>query len=89
MGREAAPAGNAVVAAKVTGPSAFAVMSRAAYWALVVPSGSDWVRNRNVPLSVVSAFSPRVSTMAKERREYRYFMTVFGRCACVVDAEGR
>jgi hypothetical protein len=40
-GSSESPAGKAVAAEKVTGPSAFAVTNRATYSALVVPSGSD------------------------------------------------
>src|SRR2546426_10845128 len=49
------------VMVNTTGPSALAVRSRATYSALVLPSGSERVRNRKVPLSAVPAITGRTA----------------------------
>ena len=49
------------VMVNTTGPSALAVRSRATYSALVLPSGSERVRNRKVPLSAVPAIAGRTA----------------------------
>src|SRR5438876_9354795 len=49
------------VMVNTTGPSALAVRSRATYSALVLPSGSERVMNRKVPLSAVPAITGRTA----------------------------
>src|SRR5206468_4442078 len=49
------------VMVNTTGPSALAVRSRATYSALVLPSGSERVRKRKVPLSAVPAITGRTA----------------------------
>ena len=54
------------VTVNTTGPSALAVRSRATYSALVLPLGSERVKNRKVPLSAVPAATGRTATKAKD-----------------------
>src|SRR6266478_5806474 len=49
------------VIVNTTGPSALAVRTRATYSALVLPSGSERVRKRKVPLSAVPALTGRTA----------------------------
>src|SRR2546425_433372 len=49
------------VMVNTTGPSALAVRTRATYSALVLPSGSERVRKRKVPLSAVPALTGRTA----------------------------
>src|SRR5215469_14806038 len=78
------PRGNADKAEKVTGPSALAVMNRAAYSALVVPTGSDWVRNLNTPLSAVLAPTVRESaTIIVESQRVFFIFDARHRTGCM------
>src|SRR5882724_6503387 len=49
------------VMVNTTGPSALAVRTRATYSVLVLPSGSERVRKRKVPLSAVPALTGRTA----------------------------
>src|SRR5215469_14916668 len=83
-GSRARPGGKADKAEKVTGPSALAVMNRAAYSALVVPFGSDWVRNLNTPLSAVLAPTVRESaTIIVESQRVFFIFDARHRAGCI------